>query len=112
MKINELFESKHDEWDEDDVPSVPSDPDSDKIPHILMQMKKAIDVQGNYPITFKDGTKTKIPLSDIVKFVEKYVTLKPMDREKMQDVAGQSKENFDMILKHFRGETAPKSIYQ
>jgi len=112
MICKEIFESKHkhDDWD-DEVDDIPSDPDADKIPHLVMQFKKALDVDGNYPITFKDGTKVKLPLGDIRTFVERYLTLKPLDREKMQELAGESKENFDAILHFFHRPPAPRSVY-
>jgi hypothetical protein len=112
MKIQEiLFEGKHDDWD-DEMDDVPSDPDSDKVPHILMQMKKALDVGGNYPITFKDGSKVKVTTDEIEKFVSRYMELKPMDREKMQDLASQSHENFVKIIHFFDAPKAEKSLYQ
>jgi hypothetical protein len=112
MKIQEiLLESKHDDWD-DERDEVPSDPDSDKVQHILMQMKKALDVGGNYPITFRDGTKAKVSTDDIEKFVSRYMSLKPLDREKMQDLASQSHENFVKILHFFDAPKAEKSLYQ
>ena len=110
MKITEfLTESKQDDWDAED--EIVSDPDQDKVPHILMQLKKSADVGGNYPITFKDGSKATVSLHDIGKFVERYMDLKPADREIMQDLASQSHKNFKEIIVFFAGEKAPKSLY-
>ena len=110
MKINEfLIEAKHDDWDEED--EIVSDPEQDKVPHILMQLKKSADVGGNYPITFKDGSKVIVSNHEIFQFVERYMDLKPADREIMQDLASQSHKNFKEIIVFFRGEKAPKSLY-
>ncbi len=112
MKIQDiLLESKHDDWD-DDRDEMPSDPDTDKVPHILMQFKKAMDVGGNYPITFKSGEKTKVSLDDIEKFVRRYVSGKPLEREQMQSQAVQSIEGLKAVLAGPAGPAAEKSLYQ
>lgn len=93
MKINDLLnESAHDDWDGED--EVVADPDQDKIPHIMTQLGKAIDVRGNYPITFKNGEKVTLPMSDIVAFVRTYMALKPAQKEDMQALAADSKDAF------------------
>lgn len=110
MKIQEfLTESKHDDWDAED--EIVSDPDQDKVPHLLMQLKKSADVGGQYPIVFRDGAKVVVSNHEIVQFVERYMDLKPADRERMQDLAAQSYDNFKQIIKFFSGEKAPKSLY-
>jgi hypothetical protein len=112
MKIQDiLLESKHDDWD-DDREEMPSDPDSDKVQHILMQFKKAMDVGGNYPITFKSGEKTKVSLDDIEKFVERYARSKPLEREQMQTKAIQSIDGLKAVLAGPAGPAAEKSLYQ
>ncbi len=104
MKINEiLLEAKID--DLDDIMDKPEDADQDKIPHILMQLRKAIDVDGNYPITFKDGKKSKIPMEHIVAFIQKYMKARPDEKEAMQSQAGNSLEGFMAALK---AEEKPK----
>jgi hypothetical protein len=109
MKIKELLEAKHDEWDDEE--EVVSDPEQDKIPHLVMQLKKAIDVDGNYPIVFKNGDKIRIPVIAIEIFIKKYSQLKPSDREEMQNIASKSKDDFIHVLKSFTRPAAPKSIY-
>lgn len=112
MKIQEvLVESKHDDWD-DERDEMPSDPDTDKVQHILMQFKKAMDVGGNYPITFKSGEKTKVSLDDIEKFVSRYAGAKPLEREQMQTKAIQSIEGLKAVLAGPAGPSAEKSLYQ
>lgn len=104
MKINEiLLEAKID--DLDDVMDKPEDAEQDKIPHILMQLRKAIDVDGEYPITFKDGKKAKLPMDHIVSFVQKYMKARPDEKEAMQSQAGNSLEGFMAALK---AEEKPK----
>lgn len=112
MKIQEiLLESKHDDWD-DEHDEMPSDPDADKVQHILMQFKKAMDVGGNYPITFKSGEKAKVSLDDIEKFVERYASSKPAEREQMQTQAIQSLDGLKAVLSGPSGPRAEKSLYQ
>ena len=104
MKINEiLLEAKID--DLDDIMDKPEDADQDKIPHILMQLRKAIDVDGNYPITFKDGKKSKIPMEHIVAFIQKYMKARPDEKESLQTQAANSLEGFMAALK---SEEKPK----
>lgn len=85
-----------DEWDKEE--EAPENPESDKIPHIVMQLKKAADVGGNYPITFKDGSKHVLPYNMIASFLTKYMEKKPLDRESMQDQAGQSLLDFQATM--------------
>jgi hypothetical protein len=110
MKIAEVLnESFHDDWDDED--EVVADPDQDKIPHIVMQLKKAADVGGNHPITFKDGKKFKIPMNVINAFMRKYNDMKPLDREEMQNIASKSKDDFIAAIQGFNRPNAPRSIY-
>jgi len=110
MKIAEVLnESAHDDWDDEEIVDI--DPDQDKIPHLVMQLKKAADVGGNHPITFKDGKKFKIPMNVIIAFMRKYNDMKPMDRELLQDLASKSKEDFLKALQSFERPAAPRSIY-
>lgn len=106
MKISELLREDIDADDEDEV-SVDNDGDEGLTPNILVQFKKALDVNGNYPITFRDGSKLKLPLADIKNFVSRYVTMKPMHREQMQDIAVESPARFQEVLDHF---SAPKTV--
>lgn len=110
MRITEiLLEKKHkkhkdkevkkkdaDDLDLDDAPA--ADADDDKIPHLVMQLKKALDVNGDYPITFQDGKKIKLSRKHIEDFLEKYMSLKPYDREMMQKVASQDLKSFHAAL--------------
>ena len=99
---------------DDEEDEKPEDPDSDKVQHILMQLRKAKDVDGDHPIKFLDGTKVKLPVADIDLFMDKYMDMKPLDREKMQQVAVMSKEKFDTILSFFQPKHGKleKSIYE
>ena len=102
MKIFEVIEAKKlagSQDDLDDVMDKPEDPDADKVPHILMQLRKAIDVDGNYPILFKDGKKAKLGMPEIVMFVKKYMGLNPSDKETLQMQASNSLEGFMAALK-------------
>lgn len=111
MKIFEVVEAKKSMApdDLDDVMDKPEDADQDKIPHILMQLRKALDVDGNYPITFKDGKKAKLSLDQIGAFVKKYMTLSPQDKESLQTQAANSLEGFMASLKQdFKKPELPK----
>ena len=79
-----------------------------------MQLRKAKDVDGDYPIKFRDGTKHIVSLSNIDAFIEMYMALRPLDREKLQDVAIMSKQQFDKILSFFKPDHPlhHKSIYE
>lgn len=102
MKIREILEAKQlqkgmDDLDNMDEPA--PDADLDKVPHILMQLRKAIDVDGDYPITFKDGKKVKLPMDAIAAFVQKYMKARPDEKESLQSQASNSLEGFMAALK-------------
>ena len=121
-KLSGLGEAKRkertdveDDWDDEDAEDEkPEDPEKDKIPHILMQLKKAKDVDGDHYVKFKDGSKHLLPIDDIDTFMEMYMALRPLDREKLQQVAIMSKQQFDKVLSFFKPDHAPqqKSIYR
>jgi hypothetical protein len=111
MKIAEVLnESKHDDWDEED--EIVADPDQDKTPHILMQLKKSLDNGGMNPILFRDGSKARIPYQVIAAFMNKYHGMKPADREEFQAAAIKSVDAFKQAMSDFSGEQAPRSIYR
>ena len=87
--LNESFDDEDDEV---------NSPDREKVPHILIQLKKALDVNGNKPIVFKDGSRAKVALKDIQKFVKIYSSLKPDAREKMRAMATDSKDMFYKVI--------------
>ena len=110
MKITELLnESFNDDWDKEE--ELPGDPDQDKVPNLIIQFKKSLDVDGRYPIVFRDGRKVNIPTQIMVDFLNKYDDLKPMDRESMQNLAAQSVDKFKEVLATFKGEKPERSIY-
>lgn len=49
--------------------------------HIVMQLRKAVSI--GKPVKFKDGKEHKISKADAHKFMSKYQSSKPADREKM-----------------------------
>ena len=49
--------------------------------HIVMQLRKAVSI--GKPVKFKDGSEHKVSKADAHKFMMKYNTSKPADREKM-----------------------------
>lgn len=100
-----------DDFDDFDDDEPVADADSDKVKHIVMQLRSALDFDGDYAINFKDGSKAKLPAEDINLFLRKYETVMPADKETMQNIGGQSKEGFDKIVKFFKGQARPKSPY-
>jgi hypothetical protein len=88
-----------------------TDPDSEKVPNIVLQIRKSMDTGGNRALTFRDGSSQVVPISAMISFMNKYESLKPIDRETMQTQAVQSPESFMDVLKNFNGRIAPKSIY-
>ena len=94
-------------FDFDDEDEKPEDPDKDKVQHIVMQARKAYDVEGNYPIQFKDGSKTKIPLPMIVKFLKMYNMLKTNDKESLANAAAQSPKDFQSAIQK---DLSPKPL--
>lgn len=118
MKVQELLEAKKKKQlpmvqgdDFDDAEEYPSDPDLDKIPHIIMQLRSALDTEGDRKIHFKDGNKAKIPVDIIRQFLIKYLELKPSDREQMQNMASRSLSGFKEALTTNFFTRQDKSIY-
>jgi len=81
------------------------DPDSGEIhddesanKHIIMQMRKSVDLKGNFKV--EDGKKQKVPL-DIARAVSnKYNMIKrPAEKEKFQKAAGKSYKDLLKALK-------------
>lgn len=110
MLIQELLEAKkfkkhkhpkkHVKKDDfDDIEDKPEDAEQDKVPQLLIQLRKALDVNGNYPITFKDGNKAMLSLQQIMDFVKKYMVARPEDKESLQNKASNSLESFISVLK-------------
>ena len=107
MKIQELLEAKkfkkhlkkHHDIEDKDEPV--ADADDDKTPLITMQLLKSLDVDGNYPVAFKDGKKFKLHLNDVKNFLQAYMMARPDDKEAMQDMASQSLEMFHKALSRY-----------
>lgn len=112
MRISEILKEGKFDPDFDDQEEMPADPDKDKVPHLVMQLRKAYDVDGNYPILFRDNTKVKLPMEHIVGFLKTYMGLKPLEREKMQDVAANSKQDFIQAISSFNKPIEPKQKIQ
>ena len=95
---------------DDEVDMPPEDPEQDKIPHIVMQLKKAVDVEGDYPVTFKDGKKVKLQLDNIKAFLHKYNKMKPHEREAMQNMAAKDLDGFHKALRMKAAEPVKHQI--
>jgi len=77
-----------------------------------MQLRKALDVDGNYKIKFQDGSKHDIPHKVSKYFVSKYLTLKPADREEMQKMASKDIDGFKKALHQTFSPLSEPSIYE
>ncbi len=91
------YDDDDDNWDSDEDEK-PEDPDKDKVPHILMQVKKALDVDGDHDIHFENGDKHKFSVVDLNIFLTNYLDMKPEMREKMQEAAITGQEEFENIV--------------
>ncbi len=94
-----------------DIDPVVEDPDGEKVPNLIMQFKKSMDIGGTGEIVFMDGTKTELSVAKMIDFLNIYDALKPIDREEMQALAVHSVAAMDDVLLNFKREKAPKSNY-
>ena len=68
--------------------------------HIIMQLRKAISLKGNFKVEFGDKKKIKIPAKIAQAVIQKYNTIKkPAEKEKFQTQIAKSHKNMLMILK-------------
>lgn len=94
----DLSVEARDDFDDEEEDEKPVDPDSEKVQHIVMQLKKAYDVGGNYPITFADGSKHTLDMDQITAFLKKYLAAKPLEKEEMQRRASLSLLDFQATM--------------
>lgn len=111
MKIFEVVEAKKLPIDDVEDSVSTQDADQDSVPNILMQMRKAIDVDGNYEFKFADGSKHKLEMPKIAAFIKKYMTAKPQDKERLQDQAIASVDGLLAAIKSDVKANPNKSIY-
>ena len=68
--------------------------------HIIMQLRKAISLKGNFKVEFGDKKKIKIPEKIAQAVIQKYNTIKkPAEKEKFQTQIAKSHRNMLMVLK-------------
>ena len=68
--------------------------------NIIMQMRKAVSLRGNFPVEFGDGKKVKIPAKVGQAVQDKYNSLKkPADKEKFQAQVAKSYKDMLKVLK-------------
>ena len=75
-----------------DAPKVSDAKNAKEIEHIVPQMRKAISV--GKKVQFKDGKHHTVSKAHAAKFLNKYMSGKPQDKEKMQSHAHASHKNF------------------
>jgi hypothetical protein len=74
--------------------------------NIMMQMRKAQSLSGNFAVEFGDGKKVKIPAKMAIAVQQKYNAMrKPADKEKFQARIGKSYKDMLSALKE---ELQPK----
>ena len=74
--------------------------------NIIMQMRKAQSLSGNFPVEFADGKKVKIPKNMAVAVQQKYNALRrPVEKEKFQTRISKSYKD---LLKVMKEELQPK----
>ena len=118
MKVQEILlekklkkaKAQQQDTDFDDVDQEPADQGSDE-ENIIMQLRKAKDVMGNYPIKFQDGTAFKLIYKDIKEFLDKFEKIKkPSDKEELQKLAAHSLPHWHMALKKVYKDEKPQKI--
>ena len=76
------------------------DPSKDKSPpHIISQLQKAVSLGDKHDgVKFKDGKTHKVSAKHAQGFINKYMSSKPADKEKMQSHGHESHKNFKTHL--------------
>jgi len=72
------------------------DPDDDKVPHLVSQLHKTVSI--NKPVKFKNGQTHSISRHHAQKFLNKYDSLKPSDKEELQKKAHSSHSEFQKSI--------------
>jgi|TARA_B110000483_G_scaffold5474_1_gene6397 hypothetical protein len=81
-----------------------SDKDAAKM-NIIVQLRKAADVNGNTPIKFADKKKQKVDIKFIQYALDKFAKIrKPADKERFQNSMARSYRDMLMTLKTFKEE--------
>ena len=87
-----------------DIDATKQDKASAKM-NIIMQLRKSVDVDGNYAITFADGKKQKIPVKIMKIALAKVDSFrKPVNKEKLQIAMGKSYKDMINAVKTMREE--------
>jgi hypothetical protein len=108
MKIHELLEQRRDpDFDDDDTPE---DPDQDRVPHIAMQVKKALDSEGRRPLEFRDGDRARLEHDELVQWARIYTGLKPQQKLQFQNQTAQSLDSFRSALEQDWHQAPPPRI--
>jgi len=83
----------------------------DNIQNLMVQVNKALDNDGQITIRFRNGENIVVSKNILQIFRKKYMELKPYEKEKMQNLAAQSKDHFTQIADTFVGNKVTESIY-
>jgi hypothetical protein len=67
--------------------------------NLMMSLRKAVSLRGQYDVAFKDGKKVKISQKDAQNLLNRLQKEKPADREALMKSAYKSEKHFKMALK-------------
>jgi hypothetical protein len=67
--------------------------------NLMMSLRKAVSLRGQYDVAFKDGKKVKISQKDAQNLLNRLQKEKPADREALMKSAYKSERHFKMALK-------------
>lgn len=107
MKIQDLLTETADFDDVIDDTEI----EQDQVENIIMQLRKSLDIDGQYAIQFEDGSEAFISVDDIKSFLEKIQTIKPANRLDMQNKAVKSLPDFYKVLRSTNDRVMEKSLY-
>lgn len=98
--LDTLFEARRGRPRKNPPPpgSVPLDDEHEADRHITMQIRKAKNLAGLKHVEFANGERVQVPADHAHKYIAKYDTLKPHEREEMQKKAQRSHADFLSVI--------------
>lgn len=89
------------------------DDNDDNTNHIIMSLRKASSLNGNFSVEFNDGKKVKVSADEANKAIEKFNRLqKPMDKEALQKKLAKSYDSFKETISESTDPNGSKSNQQ
>ena len=93
--VSEVYEKK----DSERGPSLGFGGSDDGGENLMMALRKAVSLRGQYNVAFKDGKKVKVSMNDALTLLIRLQKEKPADREALMKSAYKSEKHFKMALK-------------